>query len=107
MNLEIKWLEQKLTLLKAHLREVRASLLTERKEREVLKGGYQRQINLSVNSKDLVKMVALEARHAKAVAELARHFIAIRKTLLIRQRQEEVALQEQIDLERDNHSKDI
>jgi hypothetical protein len=105
MNVEIKWLEQKLTLLKAHLREVKASLLTEKKDREALIEGHQRQINLPLNSKDLFKMAALEAKQAKAIAELARHYIAIRKVILIRQREEEIALQEQIDLERDNYSK--
>lgn len=105
MNLEVKWLGQKLTLLKAHLREVKESLLTERKDREALKEGHQQQINL-LDPKDLIKMIALEAWQAKAIAELARHYIAIRKVILIRQREEEVALQQQIDLERDNHSKD-
>ncbi|AUD03441.1 hypothetical protein [Spirosoma pollinicola] len=106
MGVELTWLEQRIALLKSHIRELKELSSLEKQTRTglLVQQGQERN-ELFNNRNNSSVMAAIVTQHTHQLTELSIHFSSERTTLLARQKQEELKQAEQIDLERDDQSK--
>lgn len=104
MDSEIKWLGQRISLLKTHLRELKQLVLREKNERQQLIQRYQQE-RLVVAKKTAINQVELLTEHTRQLTVLSADFYQQRSLLVAYQLQEELVQNERINAERANWSK--
>jgi hypothetical protein len=99
MDPEIEWLNQRITLFRTHIQELREHFRRQQKKQQVLKQQHQTEQKAIKNNPG--RQAAMATEHVRQITELAISFSTERKTILDRQLQAELAQHQQIRLERE------
>jgi S-adenosylmethionine synthetase len=98
-NNEIDWLEQRFALMRIHVQEVKELQREQRKAIQTMKQHHHQQ--QMITTKDKAIGVGLITIQTSQLTELSIEFAQKISLVLARQRQEELALQERIDREKE------